>query len=143
MKHDIGQIIFVVNDSTIEPVVIIEEIVKKSLKGVEENYLIQWQSGERTLLSDVVGEKFNDAEALRIELVKRASFGIDRMISAAEKVASDIFKKMNDVQPDVDVPVEHADEPDDVPVEHPSSGDLITLPDGRLAKVRSVKVSNS
>lgn len=145
MKLEIGQIIYIVKKGSmsIEPAMVVEEIVKRTLShGLEENYLIEWDDGGSVLLGNVEGEVFNNVDELRNVLVSRATTSIERMIAQTSKRAKSSFSERMKRQdgPDETL-VDNTDT--EIPVESPAPGDIVVLPDGTRAKVKSIKVAET
>ena len=87
MTYHVGQILFVVLNKKMQvyPMMVIEEIVKKTLKGEETNYVLQGGTDTSTtiLLNQVDGEIFESADEAKYVLTSRASLQIEKLVDAA------------------------------------------------------------
>lgn len=131
MTYRVGQILFVIVNKKMQvyPMMIIEEIVKRTMQGEEVNYVLQGGSDSSTtiLLSQVDGEVFESAEEAKYVLTNRATTQIERLVDSAVAKANEWynFQKQEDVQ-------------EVMSLQQPEQQDKIkvTLPDGTIANLK-------
>lgn len=87
MTYKVGQVIYVVlrREAVVYPVQVVEEITKKTLDGEATTYMIRAGSNPQKVVgvSDVDGELFDTAEAVKATLVDRASASIVERVDQA------------------------------------------------------------
>lgn len=170
MKYSVGQVLFVIlkSENRVYPMQVIEEITKKTLGGEEISYMVKAGSGDdpktKMLITEVSGEIFDSASKARGALTERATSVINRLVDVAVQKANEWYpncfessdddpvallkkqpttptqpipkqpraKRANNPSPVEDLKAELAAEAEEATI--------ITLPDGRQAKVRSVKL---
>lgn len=95
MPYRVGQILFVILNKKMQiyPMMIIEEITKRTMQGVETNYVLQAgaESTSTVLLNQVDGEVFESADDARRVLIERATSQIDRLIQVATEKSSEWY----------------------------------------------------
>jgi len=106
MKYRVGQILFAVLNKKMQvyPMMVVEEITKKTLYGEETNYVLQGGSDHSStiLLDKVEGEIFESAEEAKYVLTTRATSRIEQIVdSAVEKAAEWYQSKEKDVSDQV------------------------------------------
>jgi hypothetical protein len=129
MDYSIGQVLFVVDKKSAKvfPIQVIEEITKKTIQGEIVSYVVSVGSGEgeRLPLDDFKHhEVFDSAESVKIALSKRAAETISRIVDSAAQKAVEWYASATVVE-------SH----DDHDVASPHDGMMVTLADGRIAKV--------
>lgn len=91
MTYRVGQILFVVmsKQAQVYPVMVIEEIVKRTLNGEETSYVLQGGSdpSSTVLAHQVKGEIFESAEEAKYVLTSRATAQVEKMVDLAAKKA--------------------------------------------------------
>lgn len=164
-KYTVGQILYVVlkKEMRVYPMQVVEEINKKTLEGEETSYMVRGGSDPKAqlLLSEVDGEIFDSAEKAKVVLVDRATASITKLVdvavqkskewypSAFEVASTDdepalsllkkspgaaVTKSKSSVVADLQEELLREAQQDSVPL-----ADEFTLPDGTVAKVRSIK----
>lgn len=87
MSYNVGQVLFVIfkNKMQVYPMMVVEEITKRTLKGEEMSYLLQGGSDKSTtiLLSQVDGEIFESSDEAKYVLVSRATSQIEKLVDDA------------------------------------------------------------
>lgn len=87
MTYNVGQILFIILEKKMQvyPMMIVEEIVKRTLHGEETNYVLQGGSDPTTtiLLSHVDGEVFESADEAKYVLTVRATAQIEKLVDFA------------------------------------------------------------
>lgn len=144
-KYSIGQVIYVVDPGPgsggrIRPMQVVEELTKRTLHGEDVNYIVAFGVGDgsRHRLDEVKGEVFDGPEAVRRALIERSQTAIEHMVNAAVVNADNWYGSTNPVQ--IEAPVL---EP--MPVDTtllPEAGQLVELPGGVKARVRTVKAAD-
>lgn len=131
MPYRVGQILFVILNKKMQiyPMMIIEEITKRTMQGVETNYVLQAgaESTSTVLLNQVDGEVFESADDARRVLIERATSQIDRLIQVATEKSSEWYTQ-HDATPKVVTPIPaQTIDADMIKVE---------LPDGTVANLK-------
>jgi len=87
MTYNVGQILFIILEKKMQvyPMMIVEEIVKRTLQGEETNYVLQGGSDPTTtiLLSHIDGEVFESADEAKYVLTVRATAQIEKLVDSA------------------------------------------------------------
>jgi len=130
MSYRVGQVLFVVLNKKMQvyPMMIIEEIVKRTLQGEEVNYVLQGGSDSSTtiLLSAVDGEIFESADEAKYVLTTRATAQIERLVDIAVEKSNEWYN------------TQQSQETSEV-MSLPQETDTIkvTLPDGTVANLKT------
>lgn len=136
MSYRVGQVLYVISNKKgqVYPVMIIEEITKKTLKGEEVNYVLQAgaDQGSTLLLTQVDGELFETAEEAKKSLISRATEQIEKIVSSAARKAEDWY--LSPVVPTEPSDKVHEEDEKDPNVE------IVTLPDGTVARLKSAVI---
>ena len=101
--YNVGQVLYVIlnQKQKVIPVQVIEQVVRRSLKGEETQYTVNVPSrnGFKAYnLHDLDGEIHETVESAMSELTDKANQSITRIIENAQKIATHSF----DTDPDVD-----------------------------------------
>lgn len=132
-KYNVGQVLYIVptNDNKVIPVLVVEEITKRTLKGSVVTYRIQ-SGGDATkvfMIDDVKGTFFASPDAAKKSLIEIASARINKIVDHAAKKAREWYNSGAASQQDPLVSIG----PDDMA----SMDDLEDVPDGApVAKVQ-------
>jgi len=137
MKYRVGQILFAVLNKKMQvyPMMVVEEITKKTLYGEETNYVLQGGSDHSStiLLDKVEGEIFESAEEAKYVLTTRATSRIERIVdNAVEKAAEWYQTKEKDASDQVmslQTQTSQVEETDADTVK-------VELPDGTMANLK-------
>ena len=128
MRYEVGQVLFVIlsKKSQVYPMMVVEEITKKTLQGEDVNYVLQGGADPTStvLLNQVDGEIFESAEEAKNTLISRATSQIERLVANAVAKSKEWYSKLA-IQETV---VHELPEVADVPT--------IVLPDGTIARVK-------
>jgi hypothetical protein len=128
-KYDVGQVLYVISkkERKVYPVLVIEEIVRKTLSGAETSYIVQLPDRKATTfpLEAVTDHPFTSAAEIRDHLVRTASDSISAMVMEAETLAQVL--RPSAAEAAASLPVEHLEEDETV---------LVDLPDGTKARLR-------
>jgi hypothetical protein len=114
-QYKIGQVLFVVpkDKAAVVPVQVVEEVLRKTLKGEDVVYTVSWRVGREVKTSElgnVAGEVFDNPQRLRRTLLKRSSTAIERMVAVACKRAEEYgFKASVEKPAPSDTPVQPGD----------------------------------
>jgi hypothetical protein len=133
MTYKLGQTIYVVKGNTVQPVLVVEEIVKKTLSGSDVAYLVQYKNNAPVPLTDIGTEFFDDAKSAKKTLIERATGAINAIIDDAQKNAKEWY-----LQAQVETPQTPPTLPRG-PTNRTLGEDgcqMITLEDGTKARVR-------
>lgn len=131
MTYRVGQILFVIVNKKMQvyPMMVIEEIVKRTLQGEEVNYVLQGGSDPTTtiLLNQVDGEIFESADEAKYVLTNRATAQIEKLVDAAVARANEWYT----AQKSEEVPVVMS-------LQQPEQESVVkvTLPDGTMANLK-------
>lgn len=149
MKYSVGQVIYVIlnKEMRIFPMQCVEEICKKTLAGEATSYVVQGgiDTKARVDISEVDGEIFDTAEKAKQALTERALANINRLVDAATQKAKEWYPNAFEATTSIDEVITKKrrqkrvetteaiveDQFNEPPVEQ----QMITLPDGTVAKV--------
>jgi hypothetical protein len=131
MAYRVGQVLFVVLNKKMQvfPMMIVEEIVKRTMHGEDVNYVLQGGSDATTtiLLNQVDGEIFESADEAKYVLTSRATAQIEKLVDSAVLRATEWYEN--------GVKTTHQDEPDIMTL--PQEQIKVTLPDGTIANLKT------
>lgn len=130
MTYRVGQVLFVIVNKKMQvyPMMIIEEIVKRTLQGEEVNYMLQGGSDPTTtiLLNQVDGEIFESADEAKYVLTNRATTQIEKLVDAAVARANEWYNTQK-----------QEDRPIIMSLQQPEQETVkVTLPDGTVANLK-------
>lgn len=130
MRYNVGQVLFVVlNKKTqVYPMLVIEEITKKTLQGEQINYVLQGGSDSTStvLLNQVDGEIFENSEDAKSTLINRATIQIEKLIANAVQKSNEWYQKsFSQVNEIHELPGQTQDE------------SFVKLPDGTVARLKA------
>ena len=137
MSFFVGQILFVVlnKKSQVYPMLVVEEITKKTLQGEDTNYVLQGgaDSSSTVLLTQVDGEIFESAEEARNSLVAKATEQIDRIVLTAINKSKEWYSQaINEQKSTVhELP----------PTINLQDDTTVLLPDGTVARIKNLNVA--
>ena len=139
MTYYVGQILYVILNRKMQiyPMMVIEEIIKKTMKGEEVNYVLQGGSDTSTtlLLNQVDGEIFESADEAKHVLTTRASLQIEKLVDAAVAKAAEWYSKKEDT----DI---HAQQIMSLPSSNEIEESIkVELPDGTIANLKNFGVA--
>ena len=87
MKYEVGQVVYLLNHSTltIVPALVVEEIVRKSIKDQTKEYIIELpgESKKRIILENVDDRIFNDVGKLRDHMLENTRQSVEKLIKNA------------------------------------------------------------
>lgn len=135
-KYSVGQILYIIpsNQKAIVPVMIVEELTRKTLDGETVEYLVKngYKPEQTVNLSSIVGEVFDSPELVKAELLKRTNISINNMISRVLQLEESVFgvKSSRREESHDDVVESTSYEKEDVT--------LVKMPDGSIAKVKNI-----
>lgn len=169
MKYQVGQILYVVlrKEMRVYPMQVTQEITKRTLEGEETSYVVRGGSDPKAqlLISDIDGEVFDSAEKAKTMLIDRATGNIVKLVDTAVQKAREWYP--NSFEAPGDDPITLLKKPSTSSTSPPPlpskrmhhdpvaelaaelqresvqlTGDdaILSLPDGKKAKVRSVKL---
>lgn len=144
-RYHVGQVLYIVpkNDNKVIPVLVVEEITKKTLKGSEVTYRIQSTSDTAKiyLIDDVSGTFFVSPEAAKKSLIEIASARITKIVDHAARKAREWYGSGNDVTAAPADPLISlsADDMEDMGMRQEDAPDAVArvqLDDGTVANVK-------
>jgi len=131
MGYAVGQVLYVVlrKQPVIAPMLVVEEITKRSLAGEEKSYVLQAgaQANKLISLDDVDGEIFNSAGDAERSLLARATENIRQRVAQAEARAAEWYPRTGEA---------HAA----AAIASTSERAEVVLPDGTRVRVNSVQL---
>jgi hypothetical protein len=135
--YEVGQVLYVVfnKENKIVPVLVVEEITKKTLSGSETMYRVKLGDANPTIatLQEINGEVFESAEDAKRVLINRLTAGVNRLIDAAKKRAVEWYgQQPQQRQETIHQPVVAIEE--ERPVQQQERV-RVTMPDGTVANV--------
>jgi hypothetical protein len=138
-KYSIGQVLYVVLSSknAVVPVLVVEEVTKKTIKGEEISYRVQPGSDpdKSAMLSELDGEIFETTKELQKKLLTRATEAVNMLVANAQKRAEAWFPA--NITASIPEPKIENEEPEETSSEEEENNvQKITLPDGRTATIR-------
>lgn len=127
----INQVLWVINgeNQTVIPVQIVEKVTKETSSGVKTEFIVQSVTGKKVNLNSISGPHFESSHDAYNYLLKTADQLIKKVIAKAEESAKKFQTSEITNQP----PVQFDEEDDTMYQEEP---EMVTLPDGRQARVR-------
>jgi hypothetical protein len=132
----VGQVLFVILDkqAKVYPMMVVEEITKRTLRGEETNYVLQGGSDPTStvLANQVKGEIFESAEEAKYVLTSRATMQIERMIDAAIKKAEQWYGQKPDSTGETVMTM---------PTDEKEEKIQVQLPDGTVAYVKNFSMT--
>ena len=94
-KYSIGQVLYIVlkSKNSIVPALIVEEVIKRTIKGEETSYRVQVgaDNTKSLMLNELDGEIFVNAGDLQQELLSRASKAVQSLTNSAQQRAIEWF----------------------------------------------------
>lgn len=95
--YEVGQIIYVVSNETerIVPVMVTEEIKRKTMQGEELSYIVKHGNNE-VVLSKIPGEVFTSVEASCEFLRKKFEDFLEKQVEWTNTYKSTLFDKKDD-----------------------------------------------
>jgi hypothetical protein len=138
MAYRVGQILFVVLNKKMQvyPMMVVEEITKRTLQGEEMNYLLQGgpDPSITIFLNQVDGEIFESADEAKYVLSSRATSQVEKLVDAAVSKA-ELWYSTKVQEPSTEVIMSLPQS-----VENKDSDVQVELPDGTIAKLKSSMV---
>jgi len=132
-EYSIGQVLFVLlkGDTNIHPVMVVEELKKKTLQGASTEYTVEivTKGGKRNRvpLSELDATVFEGVEHAREHLIVNATTAIQRICDIAAQVAK---KHFTEVAPTV--PQKRQIEPE---IDDDINGETVVLDNGVKARI--------
>lgn len=134
MTYHVGQVLFVVLQKKMQvyPMMVVEEITKRTMRGEETNYVLQGGVDPSTtiLLNQVDGEIFESADEAKYVLTNRATAQIERLVDAAVTKASEWYSSS---------PVTDKPQTQVMSLSSPTESESlkVELPDGTVANLKN------
>lgn len=127
----INQVLWVINgeNQSVIPVQIVEKVTKETSSGVKTEFIVQSVTGKKVNLNSINGPHFESSQDAYNHLLSAANQLIKRVIAKAEEAA----KKFQSTEIPEQPPVQFDEDDGTMFQEEP---EVVTLPDGRQAKVR-------
>jgi hypothetical protein len=90
MLYKVGQILYMTNSKnmTVIPVQVVEEVIRKNLKGTEKTYLIMLPDKAKTIadINTIKGKLFSNKNEVRKFLLANATKAINEMLENTTKI---------------------------------------------------------
>ena len=122
-KYKVGQVLYLLSSQTMKvfPVQVIEEIVRKSLKGKNVTYTVMMPDRKKSLieLDNVNAKIFDDVAKLREFMTNNAKLSIDKIIENA-KILQTVFSQSSEAD-ELSEQKENAKEESDKSIENTNS----------------------
>lgn len=135
MAYRVGQVLYVVISKKMQvyPMMIVEEITKRTLQGEQTNYVLQggFDSDSTILLSQVDGEVFETPDEAKYVLTSRATVQIEKIVDSAVAKAAEWYPSQPERVVNEDVMTIQSSSGDDDAVR-------VKLPDGTIANLKTV-----
>jgi hypothetical protein len=134
MSYRVGQVLFVVLNKKMQvyPMMVVEEITKRTMRGEETNYVLQGGSDSSTtiLLNQVDGEIFESADEAKYVLTNRATAQIEKIVDDAVVRAAEWYSSPpeNESTSQEVMSLSSSNDPAEVKIE---------LPDGTVANLKN------
>lgn len=92
-EYRVGQILFLISNSKVIPVQVVEEVIRTTLRGKEKTYMVMFPDKEQTIvdIQKIKSEIFLSKEALRLFMIDNATKAIDEMIKSASQIVIGVF----------------------------------------------------
>ena len=96
---EVGNVLFVVKQKShvVLPVLVVEEISRKTLSGVTTDYVVQFTDKKTIMLSEIDGSTFESSRECKEYLVKQATTAIYSLVLKAEE-SSRVFIQTSEQQ---------------------------------------------
>ena len=120
--------------TTVYPMQVVEEITKRTLNGVETDYVLKAGTSDEKLIShkEIQGEIFETVDKARAVLTDRATRSVARLVDAAHKKAREWYPTAFPERV-----VQHVQEEDTFQEDNsPMTEGVVTLEDGTIARVK-------
>ena len=134
MPYRVGQVLFVILNKKMQvyPMMVIEEITKRTMRGEETNYVLQGGSDSSItiLLNQVDGEIFESADEAKYVLTNRATAQIEKIVDDAVAKAAEWYSSPSDNKSTSQevMSLSSSNDPAEVKIE---------LPDGTVANLKN------
>jgi hypothetical protein len=131
-SYTVGDILFVIGrKNSVFPVKVVEEILKRTLQGVQKTYNVQLDpNSDPVNLSNLEGITFTSLLDLQCYMEDNAKSAVDKIVLKVAQDAEAIFgQQLESLEPVQTL------EPEEVEEEETR----VILPDGSIAKVKGVK----
>ena len=90
--YKVGQVLYVVPEgkTTVFPLIVVEEITKKTLSGEVRSYILQGGADGKTRVSleELKGEVFDSSERVKATLIDRVTNHINKKVANAVTMAN-------------------------------------------------------
>ena len=93
-QYRVGQILFLIADaSKVIPIQIIEEVIRTTLQGKEQTYIVKFpdKKGTTVDINKVKGDLFTSKDQVKKYMIDNAKSAIEQMVSLAEEMSINIF----------------------------------------------------
>jgi len=140
MNYRVGQVLFIIMHKKLQvyPMMVIEEITKRTLKGEEKNYVLQGGPDSETtiLLNQVEGEIFDSPEEAKKMLIARATKQIEKIVDSSVEKATQWYQTNNQKEPEISEVSDNLLPKDEV-LEKDAETIRVHLPDGTIANLKN------
>lgn len=147
MKYSVGQVLYVVLKKTtsVYPMQVIKEITEKTMGGEVTTYMVQGGADATSalLISEIDGEIFDSADRAKVALIERATATISRLIDNAVVKSREWYPQSFEAPAGDPMALLKKQNGSGNGIELAGDASVIELPDGKKARVRSVKVSEA
>lgn len=92
--HQVGQILFIIGNSKVVPIQVVEEVVRTTLDGIQKTYMVQFpdKSKTRADIADIKGDIFKTHEEVKDHMTQNANNAISKMIDDCLELSDNVFK---------------------------------------------------
>ena len=92
--HQVGQILFIIGNSKVVPIQVVEEVVRTTLDGIQKTYMIQFPDKNQTKadIAEIKGDIFKTHEEVKAHMTKNANNAISKMIDECLELSDNVFK---------------------------------------------------
>lgn len=140
MNYYVGQILFVVLNKKIQiyPMMVVEEIIKKTLSGEDVNYVLQAgsDSSRKILLNEIDGEIFESADEAKHVLTSKATLQIEKLVDSAALKAQEWYSHDGNEETKQEIMSLSSDVPTET-----NKVTKVELPDGTIANLKNFEVA--
>lgn len=146
MKYSVGQVLYVVLKKTtsVYPMQVIKEITEKTMGGEVTTYMVQGGADATSalLISEIDGEIFDSADRAKAALIERATATISRLVDNAVVKSREWYPQAFEAPANGAMALLKKQQ-NGSEIELEGDASVIELPNGKKARVRSVKVSEA
>ena len=103
VNYKVGQILFMTSEKSMKiiPVQVVEEVVRTTLDGKEQTYMIMFPNKDKTVgdIAHIKGMLFTSKEEVKSYMIENTEKAINAMIETAEKLKYSVFNVQKENKP--------------------------------------------